>query len=258
MAGVCTAGYSSGTGIQSCRKYDRDLRYSKVYCDVDRAKLAQEKPPKGWTDDAIVGAPTSCIGYCFGDFIKPRKRLRKRYKKVYENRHKLKCCLGDYTSQFLCHPTWCWENENCDDVLREYCQTAEGQKDKRCGCLLPASAYAETKLLGPPECVDLRCAGNPAAYRTKRQRETVCPDIVNCVMGDIIIDAKDSKVDIDAIEQICGKDAADELRRRMAGRTLRKILESPWTWAGVGGVVVMVVIILVVWLVVRRKKRMKY
>lgn len=214
---VCDAGYTTGSGVKSCRNYNRDVRYSKIYCSVDRKKLRdRESAPSGFTEVGIVKAPKDCKSFCFGDFIEKTDRLRKKYKRTYDSKNKLKCCLGDLDSETRCDPEWCWETDNCDTVVRNYCQTEEGQTDPRCGCLLPQAAYEETKLLGPPECVDVRCAGNPQAYRTKRQIDLNCPDIVNCSIGNITITGTDSNIDLSAIEQQCGSTFAEEVREMIA------------------------------------------
>ena len=214
--GVCDAGHKTGSGVESCRSYNRDIMYSKVYCKAKRKDLIEnEKAPSGFREVGIVRAPDSCIGFCFGDTIGKVDRLRKKYKRVYNTRNKLDCCLGSTDTELVCDPSWCWESNACDTVIRNYCNTTRGKKDPRCGCLLPQAMYEDTKLLGPPECVDVRCAGNPQAYRIKRQRETKCPDIVNCSIGNITITGTESNIDIRAIEQQCGSQFAEEVQKML-------------------------------------------
>jgi len=214
--GICDSGYTTGSKIDSCRTYKTDIKYSKVYCNSKRDDLIEkEKAPSGFREIGIVKAPTECIKYCFGDFIKKVPRYRKKYERVYSSKNKLDCCLGKLDSESKCHPNWCWENDECDTVVRNYCATKEGQKDPRCGCLLPQDMYKETKLLGPPECVDVRCAGNPQAYRIKRQRTLNCPDIVNCSIGNITITGTDSNIDLKAIRQQCGSEFAEEVQKKL-------------------------------------------
>ncbi len=214
--GVCDAGHTAGSDVDSCRTYNNDLKYSKVYCNSKRDDLVKnEKAPSGFKEVGIVNAPSECIKYCFGDFIKKVPRLRKKYERVYSSKNKLDCCLGKIDSEKKCHPNWCWENEECDTVVRNYCRTKAGMKDPRCGCLLPQDMYTETKLLGPPECVDVRCAGNPQAYRIKRQQDLNCPDIVNCSIGNITITGTDSNIDLQAIRQQCGSEFAEEVQKKM-------------------------------------------
>ena len=234
---ICDAGYTTGSGTQSCREYKNDIKYSKVYCDVDKALLKNETIPYRFTDAGTVEAPTDCIGLCLGDFITKTKRYRQKYVRAYDPRVKRACCLGELNDEINCDPAWCFESDSCDQELRDFCATAAGMKDPVCGCLLPASSYDDTHLLGAPECVDKRCAGNPRAYRTKRQRDMKCPDIVNCSIGNISIVGTGTNIDLGAIEQQCGKDVADELKKKIAAQNSKKqqaslTFKNPWIIGG--------------------------
>lgn len=153
---------------------------------------------------------------CLKDLIFKNDRYVKKCQKVlWSETQKLDCMFGDLGSNKTCAPSWKPNTPEADAEIKKYCKTPAGIKDPRCGCLLPSSYYKDTNILGPPECVDSRCAGNPRAYKTKAQQETNC-NIINCVIKDVNISVSDdSNIDYAQFEQQCGTAAAKELRDKL-------------------------------------------
>ncbi|AQN68520.1 hypothetical protein [Saudi moumouvirus] len=88
---------------------------------------------------------------------------------------------------------------NCDTILTNYCAQVT-TSDPRCGCILPASFYATSGLVGPPECIDDRCV-NTNSYRKSTQCKPNC-NIINCVIN--ANDIAGSNIDKIIFEQKCG------------------------------------------------------
>lgn len=86
-----------------------------------------------------------------------------------------------------------------DRQITAYCSSANGIKDKRCGCALPQQFYAGTKNIGPPHCIDNRCMLESSAWRLKYQ-EQPC-SIVNCSAGNINL--SDANVNKAVVQQNC-------------------------------------------------------
>ncbi|XWV25445.1 putative virion-associated membrane protein [Tupanvirus deep ocean] len=114
---------------------------------------------------------------------------------------KLECCKNN---PIFIDPDYCGNlrgnlcNGYCDNILTNYCAT--NISDPKCGCLLPASYYTETKLIGLPECIDTRCiTGN--TYKRKDQCNPNC-SYVNCTVDLNNVDLR--YVDKVKIRQLCG------------------------------------------------------
>lgn len=153
---------------------------------------------------------------CLKDIILKNDRYVKKCEKVsWSPSLKIDCMFGNLGSNKTCAPSWKPNTPEADAEIKKYCKTPAGIKDPRCGCLLPSSYYKDTDILGPPECVDSRCAGNPRAYKTEAQQETNC-NIINCVIKDVNIGVSDdSNIDYAQFEQQCGTAAAQELRDKL-------------------------------------------
>lgn len=192
----------------------RNIGYYPGHCLL--SETAQDACPAGWVEDGYVKIPQDVSRrrarerelsqFCIQDGLigADHARFRKRCRKVAWNPDsKSACCAGRINTDFACAPEWCFESKACDATMQQYCKNPRNQTRPECGCLLPQSAYEETKLYGPPECVDKRCAGNPQAYQTERQRNRVC-EITNCVIGgDLSIEAEEN-LDTEIIAQECG------------------------------------------------------
>ena len=221
----------SGQGIAGNRNYiiGNPTNFDKIQWECDNAvgipRLNQKKnnPPEGYewsnyfthrtwkgksmTDDdgKLAGR---AVDFCLGDAwpFSWVDRKTNRYKRKYDRKNKAQCCLNKFNSsdkQKLCDPDLKFNTAECDDTVRKWC--AENPKDPACGCLLPSEEYAKSKLLGPPECIDARCVGEPKAYKTQSQINRKCPNIVNCVIDKTIIeDIKDSNISGLEYEQNCG------------------------------------------------------
>lgn len=185
-----------------------------------------EPCPAGYAEDGIeeVLPANSHIDYCFGDLIQKKLRFRRRCRKIdwssTTEGQLLNCCTGYYDTNApelareFCPPNHCFNSKACDATMTEYCRKYWNTNDKSrelCGCLLPPEEYANSKLIGAPECIDKRCAQNPRAYKTEAQRQNKC-QIVNCIIdvgGDI--DINDSNISEDLFRQQCGNEATDKL-----------------------------------------------
>ncbi|AGC02145.1 hypothetical protein H012_gp309 [Acanthamoeba polyphaga moumouvirus] len=88
---------------------------------------------------------------------------------------------------------------NCDTILTNYCAQVT-TSDPKCGCILPPSFYATSRLVGPPECIDDRCV-NTNSYRKSTQCKPNC-NIINCVIN--ANDIAGSNIDKIIFEQKCG------------------------------------------------------
>jgi len=198
----------------------REVGPQPGWCLLSQTSIDQ--CPTGWVEDGYVKISRSEAqrrgsrvngdggGYCAQDFFEAlgadTSRFRKRCRKVRwdANTFQIPCCLGRTSNQNAnCHPDWCFESKACDTVVSNYCKTPQGMKDPKCGCLLPQSEYENTLLYGPPECVDKRCASNPQAYQTERQRNRVC-NITNCVIGGDVGISGENNLDTEIIAQQCG------------------------------------------------------
>lgn len=99
---------------------------------------------------------------------------------------RFKCCTGDIDPKY-CENSYRNPHESiCDNHMVKYCSNPLYSGNSKCGCALPSKEYAT--VIGPPECIDNRCAGNPAAYRLKHQLNPQC-DIVNCSITETQIEA---------------------------------------------------------------------
>ena len=189
----------------------RELGPSYGHCLL--SEINQDSCPDGWTEDGFVKIPFDTAErrggpFCIQDLggaIADRSRFRKRCRKVrWDPSFRIPCCLGKVSNPDRdCHPDWCFESRACDSTISNYCKTPAGMRDPACGCLLPQSEYEGTQLFGPPECVDKRCASNPQAYQTERQRNRVC-NITNCVIGGDLSIEGENNLDTEIIAQQCG------------------------------------------------------
>jgi len=171
-------------------------------------------PPKGYAWNGYMypkswkKKDSDAIELCFGDAwpFSWLQRRTNRFKRMYSLANKHLCCTGQLNTtkqQALCDPAWKFETAECDAVARKYCVSNSG--NPICGCLLDSSAYSKSKLLGPPECIDARCAGNPKAYKTQSMIKRACPNIVNCNIDKIdISDLQDSSIGKIEFQQNCG------------------------------------------------------
>lgn len=181
--------------------------YSGWWCPYGKEKDC----PRGYSYvETHTSTSPSAVDYCFGDAIKRVNRKQKKCVKTsgWSSRSKLDCCLGNRKGGNICDPNWCPNNQTCDAEILKYCSNPVNFDNPICGCSLPTSEYQQSKLFGPPECVDKRCATNPAAHRLSFQKNPTC-NITNCVIGDVDIAAGNSNVDIGFIKQQCGGDYTD-------------------------------------------------
>jgi len=224
----------------SC-KHDPFYTYTGWWCP-----LSPKKPcPSGYTHVAFESKKVrSDPDYCFGDAIKPVARTRRKCVRTsgWNPALKLACCLGTRTGGKYCAPEWCPNSEACDGVILDFCSDPANFDNPICGCALPASEYEKSKLFGPPECVDKRCATNPKAHRLSFQKNPTC-NITNCVIGDIDVAAGNSNIDISAIKQYCGNRYKDmtgfsQEAPVTPGPIAEKIGSDTLVWA-VGGVAVL-------------------
>nr|WBF70571.1 hypothetical protein [Megavirus caiporensis] len=115
---------------------------------------------------------------------------------------KLQCCRDDPS---LVQLGFCGEFQGtsctgfCDTILTDYCAQVT-TTDPKCGCLLPASFYAVSGLVGPPECIDDRCV-NQNTYRKSTQCKPSC-NIINCVIN--ANDIAGTNIDKIIFDQKCG------------------------------------------------------
>ena len=180
---------------------------------------------------------------CGGDFFNTIDRLTNRYDLKYNRKFKHLCCMGKLNStstQKFCDPKWKFESEECDETARKYC--ADNPKDPKCGCMLSAEEYKESKLIGPPECIDSRCAGDPKAYKTQAMLKRNCPNIVNCVIDKTTIEnIESSTIGGVQYEQNCGISLEEakkiaKLKSQENGSTT--LIGNPLTLSlGIGGLV---------------------
>lgn len=180
---------------------------------------------------------------CGGDFISTINRLTNRYVLKYNRKNKHLCCLGKLnptSRQRLCDPIWKFDSAECDDTARKWC--ADNPKDPVCGCFLDSKEYDLT--LGPPECVDQRCAGNPKAYKTQSMIKRNCPDIVNCNIENVQFSGEN--IDISQLAQNCGKTEAevrkqlDAIRNQRTGSGNDNVIQGVNDWTlglGIGGLI---------------------
>lgn len=119
------------------------------------------------------------------------------------NTARLQCCQQNtvMTTSGLCGNYAGSCNNNCDDILTQYCAT--NQTDPKCGCLLPASAYNISGQLGPPECIDTRCVNVVDAYRRQQQCNTKC-NITDCTINLTNADFQQGNVSTAVFQQQCG------------------------------------------------------
>ena len=218
----------------------------KFFCNVDRNLAANKpNPPPNYTFDGRVTtdqlrvAKTDAIKLCAGDTffgVPSEPRYVNRYKRNYDPNNKMRCCMGDVPYASLCDPKWKFNTAECDTEARKYCQA--NPTSPKCGCMLPESAYKETKLLGPPECIDSRCAGNSNAYKTQDMLNRNCPNIVNCVIDESTIsNLKDSKIGAIQYEQKCGisvEDAIAEYEKKKKGESGGGVTESSTNYINLG------------------------
>lgn len=117
----------------------------------------------------------------------------------------LKCCTGE-TPQRSCRPGYCTRSTSCDSFMTNYCQKPKNWREPICGCLLPAEKYVDPDIIGPPVCVDKRCAQNPAAYQTAVQKGRPC-DIVHCTIKESEFKTLDqSQIENINIQNVCGSE----------------------------------------------------
>lgn len=202
----------------TCKRQPYKKLSSKwVYCNPDDVPgcPAGFSPDKKFGKDGLESNSawkiTGKLGnYCFGDLAAKVPRWRRHCVKTqWDPKDKVACCLGKENSDEKCSPEWCSNSKACDDVFLDYCSKPENYNLPICGCSLPASQYKETNLFGPPECVDKRCANNPAAHRLDFQKNPTC-NITNCVIGDFNANAKEkSNIDVSLIQQNCGPKFTD-------------------------------------------------
>ncbi len=169
--------------------------------------------PPGYVDDSFVKIPRTvalerggpfCAQDIFDALGADTSRFRKRCRKTqWDQRNRLNCCLGAVNNDTACSPEWCFESKACDTVISNFCRNPANHGNPKCGCLLPQSAYEETLAYGPPECVDKRCASNPQAYQTERQRNRRC-EITNCIIGGDVSIGAENNLDTQIIAQQCG------------------------------------------------------
>ncbi|BCS83563.1 putative virion-associated membrane protein [Cotonvirus japonicus] len=171
---------------------------------------------------------------------------------------KLQCCRDNpvYTQPDYCgdfRGTTC--SGQCDTILTDYCGIAK-TTDPKCGCLLPASYYKVTGLLGPPECIDDRCV-NQNTYRKSTQCKPNC-NIINCV-----IDAKDiagTNIDKVVFDQKCsGKSGTTPNGPGPTptpnGPTTPGSDRSRLIWFILGGVIGLIILIIIIYLIYRAIKK---
>lgn len=162
--------------------------YGDQKCETDKNSSSC---PSGYTlleHEKISGKGD--ISYCFGDIgglVVPRFRAKcSRVKPESEfpgtDNDFFNCCTG-ITKQEQCKPGYCQNSSKCDDFIKQFCLKPENWSKPDCGCLLPSDKYINPEILGPPECVDNRCASNPQAYKTANQRSNKC-EIVNCSINE--------------------------------------------------------------------------
>lgn len=238
------------------RPLHKILSSKYVYCSPDDVPPC----PTGFIPDKNFGKNgiesnarwkiTGKIGdFCFGDAFQRKPRYRRHcVRNSWDPVHKLSCCLGTNNNPSKCAPNWCPNNKSCDDVILKFCKDPKNFNNPICGCSLPADQYEETKLFGPPECVDKRCAGTPAAHRLDYQKNPTC-NITNCVIGDFNAKASDrSNIDVSLIKQECGPRFEDVrgiqmptgVKVRSPGGTTAvdkdygKLKMNPLTWSLVG------------------------
>lgn len=99
---------------------------------------------------------------------------------------------------------WCRTDINksiCDDLQIKYCKF--NQDDPRCGCALPAEAYQDTSIFGPPHCVDRRCIATPEAVKLWSQQEHEGCRITNCVIDRATFDLIKNKIGNVDLSQNC-------------------------------------------------------
>lgn len=141
-----------------------------------------------------------------------RKRYKVRCKKVTppsaypgDETSLLKCCTGE-TPQRSCRPGYCTRSTTCDHFMTQYCAKPKNWRKPICGCLLPAEQYVDPAIIGPPVCVDKRCAQNPAAYQTNVQKDRPC-DIVNCNITEAQFKTLDaSQIENINVQNTCGSE----------------------------------------------------
>ena len=220
-AGVSVAGFPNYT-------IGNPTNFNKIQWECANtggfARLNQRKakPPEGyewleWVEPSLwKKKEADAIPHlgCSGDFIDPVKRYANRYIRKYDRKYKMQCCLNKLnpsSTQKLCDPAWKFETTECDDTVSKWC--AENPKDPACGCFLDSKEYAKSKLLGPPECIDARCAGNPRAYKTQSMLNKNCPNVVNCKIDKTNIeDIKNSNISGIQYEQNCGISLEDAIK----------------------------------------------
>jgi len=207
--------------------------------DIGNAVLERKRanPPEGYVWDKFVfpesygGVGYKIIEWCAGDFpITGRiERRANLYRRQYDRNNKSQCCLGKFnptTATRLCDPAWKFNSEECDGEAKAWCET--NPLDPVCGCLMPQSYYESTKLLGPPECIDARCAGNPKAYKTQTMQKRICPNIVNCVIDKTVIEnIENSNISGLHYEQNCGMTLEDAKKKLLEAEEAEKNKEGP-------------------------------
>lgn len=143
---------------------------------------------------------------CGGDLTDTIDRMTNVYELKYPLTNKHLCCMGKLTPESqtkLCDPRWKFNSPECDTVAKKYCE--QYPTDEVCGCMLDSKEYAKSKLVGPPECIDTRCAGNPKAYKTQSMLNRNCPNIVNCVIDKTTLEnIENSNISGIEYQQNCG------------------------------------------------------
>lgn len=194
----------------------------KFFCNVDRNSTSNNSnPPPGYTfvgrftTEQLNIAKADAIKLCLGDSflgVASEPRYVNKYKRNFDPLFKNSCCMG-LTNDSRCDPKWKFNSAECDSEARKYCKINQ-QDINKCGCMLSEEDYKKTKLLGPPECIDSRCAGNPNSYKTQDMLNRNCPNIVNCVIDQTnISDLKDSEIGSIQYEQNCGISLEDAIKQ---------------------------------------------
>jgi hypothetical protein len=186
--------------------HDPVYTYTDWVCDLSK----DPECPVGYVNAGMEYSKRAPPNFCLGDLVNKVNRKRRKCRlNTWKPALKLECCLGTKSGGKYCAPEWCPNSQACDETILEYCSDPANFDNPICGCALPASQYQDSKLFGPPECVDKRCATNPKAHRLSYQKNPTC-NITNCVIGDIDISGSGAgNIDIEAIKQQCGNKFKD-------------------------------------------------
>ena len=117
---------------------------------------------------------------------------------------KLECCKNNPA---LIQPNFCGDfmgtscSGECDSILTQYCASVT-TSDPKCGCLLPASYYSQSGMIGPAVCIDDRCV-NTDSYRISTQCNPNC-NIVNCSIDLTNVDIESANISEASFKQYCG------------------------------------------------------